>query len=309
MFDAWARAMLANRALVLIVVGVITVLLGWRAATLPIVTTLTDLLPEDTPGLDSYWEARDRFGGDESVFLGLLADDHFTDAGLARLTTVTETLQAHPFVERVISPVTLDEIRADPDDPEGGLLVAPYVREGRPAAQVGEAMLADDDLVGAVVSKDGRMIMVIAQLIPNTQDVASAAELRPEIDRRVKGFPGLSEFTEGTAARRLEVAKQVATVELMAAAEDAGYSVAQIHAGGFNVILHYLLGEGARNMQVLFPFTALLIFLSLACLLRQPVDVILPLVCVGPAVIWAMGLGGLIFDRLSIISTPPASCR
>ncbi len=304
-FDAWARAMLAHRVLVLLLVGVITVLLGWRAATLPIVTTLTDLLPEDTPGLTSYWEARDRFGGDESVFLGLLADDHFTDAGVARLTKLTETLQAHPFVERVISPVTLDEVRPDPDDPEGGLLVAPFVRDGRPPKEIGEAMLGDDDLKGSVISADGRMVMVMAQLVPNTQELADSPALKREIERRVKGFPGLDQFagTEGAGPRRLEIAKQVATVELMAAAEEAGYATQQIHAGGFSVILHFLLGQGARNMQVLFPFTALMIFLALLFLMRRPVDIVLPLLAVGPAVIWAMGLGGMIFDRLSIIST------
>lgn len=305
-FDAWARAMLGNRALVLVVVSVITLLLGWRAATLPIVTTLTDLLPEDTPGLTSYWEARDRFGGDESVFLGLLAEDHFTDAGIARLVTLSEALAAHPFVERVISPATLDEIRADPGDPLGGLLVDPHIRPGRSAHDVGQALLADEDLKGSVISADGRMVMVIAQLIPNTQEMADSPALKEEIERRVRGFPGLDQFADAQGAagsRRLEIAKQVATTDLIAAARDAGYSEAQIHAGGFNVILHFLLSEGGRNMKVLFPFTALMTLLSLVYLMRRPIDVILPLLCVGPAVIWAMGLGGLVFDRLSIIST------
>lgn len=312
-FDAWVQVMLRHRLAVLAWIALVTAMLAWKASQLPIVTTLMDLLPEDTPGYAEYRVAEERFGGDEVVFLGLEADDHFTEPGLARLRRLTDALAAHPLVERTISPLTLDEIRPDPDDPAGGLLVEPYAREGRTAEEIGRALLRDDLVRGSLVSVDAHLVMVGAQLLPNTDAAGSRPELRAEFDRRIAAIPGLQRFIElgdadadghrGSAARRLEIAKQVAAGELIDLAVEAGFPRERVHPTGFSVVLLYLLSEGTRNMKVLFPITVLLIAASLLWLLRRPLDVVLPLICVGPAIIWAMALGGLAFGRLSIIST------
>ncbi len=166
-------------------------------------------------------------------------------------------------------------------------------------------MLSSPDLAGSMVSADGRVVLVVAQLVPNTEDAATREDLRGEIDRRLARVPGVERFAggQGGAARRLEIAKQLSMTELIERCVEVGFPPAAVHAGGFTVAMHFLLQEGARNLEVMFPLTTLLIVLSLVWLMRRPLDVILPLLCVGPAVVCTMGLGGMVFDRLSIIST------
>jgi predicted RND superfamily exporter protein len=302
--DTWVRFMLRHRAPVLVVTILLTGVFGVMAATLPVVTTLRDLLPDDRPEILGYDEARARFGGDETLILALVSDAHFTEAGLARLERLTERLGEHPLVERASSLANADQIHLDPEDPDT-LLIEPYLRDGASPATIRAAALADPLMRGSYVSDDGQLLTVLVQLVGSTDDIAKDESVRAEILRRADQIPGGAERLDGVhgGRRALEFIKQIVGPELIEVAVEVGYDEAEVYGAGFNVVLGVLVNESVRHIQVLFPICLAMVGLALIVLLRRSVDVVLPLLCVVPATAWGVALGGLVFGRVSLVSS------
>ncbi|MCH8883514.1 MAG: phosphatidylserine decarboxylase [SAR324 cluster bacterium] len=119
--------------------------------------------------LDDTW--------DETALLVLEADDHFTPEGLARLEALTDRLEGHPLVERVISVASAQQMKLDPEDPDT-LLIDRFVREGQSPAAIRRALLADDLMRGTLVSDDGRLLLVLVQSVDSSDDVAQQPGVR-----------------------------------------------------------------------------------------------------------------------------------
>ena len=301
-FEIWVTWMLRHRAAWLGGVLIMTAGLMWYALQLPIITTLRDLLPEATPGIALYDEARARFGGDEATYLVIEADDHFTEDGLARLSALTATITDHPFIERVLSPTNAQQMWLDEADT---LVIDSFVREGRTPDQIREALLSDQSFEGGLVSRDGRFVLIVAQAIPSTASVASIPKVAREVDRRTGGrsLSVAPRDDPNGGRRRLELSKQPLGAEIVRMATDLGYPRDNVHSVGFTPLISVLLVEAHRNLNWLFPLTITAIIGMLALLLRRPLYTVLPVLCVGPAIIWAMAAGGLVFGRVTIVAT------
>ena len=304
MFDAWALFILRHRIAILIATVIVTIAFAVVAATLPLMTTLSDFLPQDTPGMAEWLEARERFGGDEVALIVVEAEDHFTEAGLARLQVATATVAAHPFTERVMSFVDSQQMRRDPDVADS-LLIEAYLRDGHAPEDVRRAVLDDPILAGALVSADGRFVALMVQSVPNRDEAFDRPGVAEAVRARTRHLPGLElqQGLPGFKRRMLEVSKGTLGAELVGRVQAAGFPSERIHAVGFTILIGHLLLDAQRNMRVLTPFTFLMLSLALFVLLRRPMDALLPLICVGPAVIWAIALGGLIFGRITIITS------
>jgi len=303
-FEAWARLMLAHRFLFLFISVAITIFFAVVCVQLPLMTTLRDFLDPNGVGMVEWEEARDRFGGDESIFYAVKSDDHFSPQGLERMRRVVDKIEGHIFVDRVLAFTTAQELRTDPDDPDS-ILIEPFVREGVSPASIKKSLLADTGLAKHLVNHDGSGVMVMVQLIPNENDVAQQPEILAEVNRRIanmRGIAGQMKFDDGPR-RVLELAKGSVGEELFEIFVTEGYSRSKIYAGGFSMLLISMLKDADRNLTVLFPITVLILFLTLLALFRRFSDAVLPLVCVGPAVIWSVGIGGLIFGRLTIVTS------
>lgn len=298
-FDAWVGFMLRHRVLVLLLVATITGALGWRVAQLPVMNALRDMLPVDT-AMAQYDAARARFGGDETVLVAVEADDHFTEPGVERLRKLTVALAEHPLTERVVSLMTADWIHPSEG---GGLRIEPFADLDPEALRA--AALGDDLVRGTLVSPDGRIALVAVQLVPNEDEVYRRAEVRKYVNRHVERIPGgAAQLRHQSGPRRaIEGAKHYVEPEFMRVAGAAGYRARQVHLSGFPVIFGSLLIASQDNIKVLFPVTVVAIGLMLLVLLRRFVDVLLPLVCVLPAVVWAVAIGGEVFGRLTIITS------
>ena len=291
--------MLKHRLAWLAFVFISTLGFGYYASQLPLMTTLQDLLPSTTPGMELYEPARARFGGDEAAFLALEADDHFTQTGLARIEKATALIEAHPFVERVISLSNIQELWSE----DGALMIDALVREGRSPEQVRAALAKRQATGGTLVSKDGRFVLIVAQSVASTNEVGRREDILKEVKKRTARLPpSVRGSTDPNSARRLlELAKQPMGDELVLLAKQAGFS--KVYAAGFTPLLSQMLKEAELNLKRLFPLTLLAIGLTLLLLLRRPLDVVLPLICIGPAVIWAVAIGGLVFGRITLMTT------
>lgn len=300
-FDRWVGSVLRYRFVWLFGITAVTLGLGYLALDLPLLTTLRDILPPTTPGMATYEPARARFGGDEAAYLVVEAEDHFTDGGLARLEAFTAAVAAHPFVERVVSPTRAQEMWAEGDE----LFIDRFARAGRAPAAVLKALRSDPVFARHLVSADGRFAMVVARAVPSTETVGQRRELQAAVRARTQHLPERFRRYRGEnqARRLLEIAKQGLGTELVDLAVQSGYRAEQVHAIGFTPILAQLLREARENLSRLFPFAILVMWVAMWIVLRRPLDAMLPILCVIPAVVWAVALGGLLFGRLTLMST------
>ncbi len=300
-FDRWVQLMLDHRRAWLLAIAVLTLGMGGYASQLPLMTTLQDLLPSSTPGMELYEPARERFGGDETTFLALQAEDHFSEAGLQRLQRATELIEAHPFIERAVSLTNVQELWTE----DGSLMIDTLVREGRSSDAVRKAATRRDTLQGSLISADGRFALIVAQAVASTNEVGSREALQAQIAERTAHFPpSVRVSRDANKARRLlELSKQKLGYELVDLVQGAGYKEEQVFAVGFTPLISQMLMEAEKNLNKLFPLTVLGVALTLLLLFRRPLDTILPLICIGPAVIWAVAMGGLVFGRITLMTT------
>ncbi len=247
-FDAFVSFVLRHRVLVMVAVLAITAGFANVISELPLMTTLRDVLPDDTPNFARYEKARERFGGDETVIIAL-EGEHFTEAGLERLATLTTALEEHPLVDRATSLANTDWIHGEP----GKLRIDSYLDID--PAEARKAALEDPLVKGNLISPDGRLAIVVVLLIPNDGKLftseAVAAHVRKHVDRIPGGLPQLEK--PGGKRRGIEMAKQLVADEVQGEAQKAGYTLEQIHVGGFPAVFGRLLIESERTIKVLFP--------------------------------------------------------
>ena len=290
-FDAFARWVLRHRLIVLVGVVLITGIFGWTLTTLPVLTSLRDVLPRNA-AMQVYEETRARFGGDEVVFVAVVADDHFTTDGLARLEALALKLEEHALVERVIGLTRANWLREGED---GGLAISPFYDEFEPAPAdlIKARVLGDDLVVGNLISEDARTALIAVTLVPSDDSQwdreAVAAYVQPQIERLPGGAKQLT--FPGGKARAIEVAKQLVAYEFHTLATHAGYPGEAVHITGFPALFGSLLVESQKTVKIYLPICAGMILLALIIVLRRPIDVLLPMICVAPAVVWAVGAG------------------
>ncbi|MEZ4270442.1 MAG: hypothetical protein R3C68_03075 [Myxococcota bacterium] len=161
-----------------------------------------------------------------------------------------------------------------------------------------------EPLMSSLVSADGRMVAVAAQSVANRSEVAQRPRLWAEIERRTRNLPGRQSSPEDPelSRRLLEISKQTLGHELVDMAISTGFSRRAIHAVGFPLVMAGLLTGTQENIQKFLPICTLVIALALLWLLRRPLDSVLPLLCVGPALVWSVAIGGYA-KRLSIMTS------
>lgn len=301
-FDAWARLMLRHRALVLLGVVLVTGVFGFTLTRLPMLTSLADVVPRDE-NFAVYEAVRNRFGSDEVVLVALRRDDHFTAKGLERLENLAASIEAHPLVEDVLTFTRADHLHLDPAEPDT-LRVEPFYEEGRDPGAVRAAVLGDELVRGDLVSADGRVAVVVVRLVPAEDRVWGREQVAAYVEPLLAGQPGGRRQIDlpGGRARAIEVARQTMGAELHRLAAEGGYSGGEVFLSGFPVVFGSLLQESEKVVGLYLPLCVAVLALTLLVLFRRVTDMLLPLVCTAPAVVWAMGIGGLIFERLTIIT-------
>ncbi|MEM7410951.1 MAG: efflux RND transporter permease subunit [Myxococcota bacterium] len=150
------------------------------------------LLPEDDPGRQYLERIQALFDSGDVVLIGLSSDDAFTRERLARLEELSEAIESEPEVLYVSSLSTAVHIRGE----NGALRVGPFFEDvpETPAelADLRERALADPIYAGNLISRDGRVAVVAAQLL----DVSEEALITSRFDERIRA---LAEAAAGDA--------------------------------------------------------------------------------------------------------------
>ncbi len=254
------------------ILGVVAVLAA-RAPSLRVDPGNEALFLRDDPAFLALAEFGRTFGGDELLLVALEGPIVRVDGeGLARLERLTEAIGRLPHVKRAVSLANARNVYASP---VGVYPVAPYerVKDGDATlAELRDEALSEPLFVGNLVSPDGRMAAVVAEIAREEEE--GAPDFRADL----------------AAAARAEAAK----------AEGDGFTA---HVAGLPVEKTDFAAFIRRDQQVFVPIMVAVLALCLALLFRQAWGVIVPLGVVGLSIGSTLGVYALAGRELNAVTS------
>jgi hypothetical protein len=230
------------------------VVLGLYALQLRIDNSLESLLPAGDPAVDYYAETRAVFGSDDVGVVGVLADDVFALATLEKIARVTDAIGRLPGVEQALSLTNAVDPAADVLDPPPLLPRMPPTPADVEAVQ---RKLRTTPLYGKNLIADDFRGAAINVFFENLTD-AQYRDLG--LDRRIQGILAAESGPERFFYTGAAHVKQAA-VELM-----------------------------RRDLYRFTPLALLLVLVVLWVSFRTVRGVVLPMLTVGLALVWTLGL-------------------
>lgn len=252
--NAFASFVIRRRLLVLIAVAGLSIWFGYHAATIPMDTDVLNFLPVDDPDVRFFRATGEKFGTNHINMVAIETEDIFTHDSLSALRALTRAMVGVDGVNQVMSLTNLLDMQPDG---EGSISVRQLIDPEEVPSDPGElariraAVLANNMLVGNLVSADGRAALISVMI------------------------------DEG--ADKEKVARDV-----KAAAAEA-LPGEMIYFGGFAMVMEYMSGLIAGDMGRLIPITIIVVLLILYFGLGSPRGVLLPMGAVILATAWTLG--------------------
>jgi predicted RND superfamily exporter protein len=254
------------RWLVIILVIMLTTFFGFQIQYLTINSDILSSLPDDDPNALLLKQIGEQFGGNNMGIVILETEDIFQTDVLRDIRTVTDTLETIEGITSVTSLTNMISIKGGDFGIEIGKLVDEYeLPESKAQLNALRSQVLSDDLYrGSIVSEDGTATLVIFTL-STTADVRKVAGL-------VKHKTSQLNLPE------------------------------QIYYIGSPMLVTYISELMTSDLIRLIPIAFVLIALILAVSFRTWRGVFLPLVTAMIAIVWAMGIMGLMGFQMSMIS-------
>jgi predicted RND superfamily exporter protein len=229
----------------------------------------TAMLPSGGPERELYEKARRLFGSDESIVVGVGAEDVFTPEVLERVAAMTRAIEAIDGVQNVLSLATALNVRSSA---EGDIEVAPFLetipREAPALERLRREALGNPIYAGTLVSRDARATALLVSLERMTDQ-----EL---IQRRMD-------------ARVVEAAR--------AEAGDL-----ELWVSGVPHVKTFLSESLLRELGWMLPLILVLIAGVLWISSRTLRGVVIPLVTVLLALLWTLGALGWLGQQLNLVT-------
>ncbi|NUP07369.1 MAG: MMPL family transporter [Polyangiaceae bacterium] len=160
-------------------------------------------LPRSNPEVDGFYEVSERFGSMDVALVGIETDDVFQSDFLQRLQTLTKRLNETNGIEYALSITSVEDFA---EDKAGGKVELDYLVREMPTNDtereaLREKVLSRDHIVGTLVSKDGRGVMLYCFATPGVQPRVTAKkvsdlvnELFPKEKKYWGGAPFISTY-------------------------------------------------------------------------------------------------------------------
>lgn len=263
------------RQLILAVFALVTVALGWLAATgLRLDTNFTKQLPLQHEYIRTYLDHKNDFGGANRVLIALIARDGnmFTPEFFEALRIATDEVFFIKGVDRARVQSLWTPNTRYTEVVEGGIEAGDVIPSDFTADAAGLARVRENILkagiVGRLVANDFSGAMVSAQLLdadPETGAPVDYIEISHELERKVR------QRLEGTS---LEVAVQVPV---------------SVHMIGFAKVVG-AVAEGALSVITFAIVTVGLTLLFVWVYIQSWRIALVPVVCSLTAMVWMLGL-------------------
>lgn len=276
MLRRFAETVAAHPVWTLVSLGLITLFFLFFAPRIQFLAEMDKMLPKGDPVVAQAREAKETFGSQSVVMVGVAAPEGrtlFTVEGVRKLFQLTQELQGlvdEGYLEEVISPINVDIVEGT----ELALVVRPALR--RPPENEADVeafvkrLLGERRIAGSLVLEDGSACLIVLNVHPDVEDNREkVAELMEKLEGILDRFRGPERF----------------------------------YITGDTAFVHYMDAYMKRDLVVLFPAVVLVVLGVLFLSFRMLRGMVLPLLVVLVAVIWTVGLMSLAGVKLSMISS------
>ncbi len=262
-----------NRAVVSLLLVVVTALLGWSASKVQFDNSIeTYFLEED---IREYRVFLDQFGSDEIIGVVFSDEEIFTSENLHLIQRITAELEQYPHVRRVDSLTSAEIVFAEGDEVHFDFLAdeipSAAQTDAEKIATIKRRALADPFVPGTLISRDGKHTAIVAEI----DHIIGEFDYKVELIRQIEAFLG-------------EVEKETGREFLI---------------GGTAVIDDAVFRYNQQDQERYIPLMVLLVIAIVFFMFRRLELVTLPLIIVLLTVIWTYGLLVLLGYKINIIST------
>lgn len=271
--NRYTQWLMAMRWWVIVIVLAVTGTLGLFAPKLKVTVDPSALVPSNNPSIAAIDRINQKFGSKYMVLIGITPKrgDIFQPAVLERVQRITSKLDKEPVVVRSnlmsLSAERVKNIAGEADGFSARPLMASVPTSAAGMAALRQAVAANPIYLGTIVSRDYKTTAILVEL--------------------KESFDGVEPI--------------MAPINAIVAAE-AGPDV-QLTLGGNPVYIAKTEIFG-RRINLLFPLAILVIGLLHFEAFRTKQGLILPLVTALMAVVWGMGVMGLLHQSLDIFNSP-----
>lgn len=228
-----------------------------------------ELLVRDDPERLFYQEVNQTFGDEQAVLLYLQSDTLLAKEKLTVLRRVIERLEELPFVERTESLFNVPHVRTV----DGYLEKEPYLAvlpETETASrEILNAALDNPFLKRVLLSEDGK-VMAVAIVLVEGRDELDDDEVTAAIEWATGELDGVYEnvFTIGFPHVRTEIAQNI-----------------------------------VAEQGKLFPLAIAALLIALFLMLRQLVDILIPILTAGTSILWTLGFMAAVDIPLNVVTS------
>lgn len=270
------RALIARPGWTLTAIGVITAAFALFLPRLGFEADYSRMLPQGDSVVALYEETRQLFGGQSLILWAIQAEEGgtlFDLPSLEKLYALTAELQAlldEGLVEEVVSPASVKVVEGT----AAALVVAPVLpgppRGDEDVALFREVVLQERMVRDVLVRADGSAALVVLRVAPDLED---------------------NEEAMGRVLEHLH-------------ALEARYGGPEAYfISGDAAFLVYVNRYMRQDLGLLLPVVVAVLVAVLFVSFRSVRGVVLPLTVVAVAVVWTMGVMGLVGAKLTMIST------
>lgn len=169
---------------IFILIIIITIFAAIQAKNLKIEDDITKYISEDDPDIKFYGEVMDKFGGSQMnvSMISLEYEDLFTLENLERIKSITERLEAAPFVKSVNSFLNMPKIITTDVGLEVKDLVEVFPENDEEAKELKLSLLNDKLVKGKFISEDGNVALLMVESVKDIEDEKLIAELENIIE-------------------------------------------------------------------------------------------------------------------------------
>lgn len=157
---------------IFILIILITIFAVMQAKNLKIEDDITKYISEDDPDIKFYGEVMDKFGGSQMnvSMISLEYEDLFTLENLERIKSITERLEAAPFVKSVNSFLNMPKIITTDVGLEVKDLVEVFPENDEEAKELKLSLLKDKLVKGKFISEDGNVVLLMVETVKDIED-------------------------------------------------------------------------------------------------------------------------------------------
>ena len=248
---------------VIVVIVLLTVFFYFGLTKITVETDDRSMLPEGDPVVAAFDEVDETFGGAEFVMVILNMGEVFNTEALAEINRLTLSLERVKGVNSVWSITNIEEIRGVKGGIEVVELIEKIPTDESELQRLKNRVLSDDDYAGQIVSKNGKIALVLIQLLPNVDEESFNHDIKEVIQKL-----GLEKkaYLTGEPVMGQEIDKMI-----------------------------------GRDMTKLLPIAMLVMLTILYFSFHNIRGIVLPLLIVVVTVIWTLGLMGYVDVPLSAI--------